>query len=130
MVGQAFDPDDSSYVAFPLVCLLHARSEGRLTLTASDAEATLDIRHAHLTDPADLDALTGPGPVKQRLERSDNRSRIARDTEVGPVLVVVGPRRSPPLVEVQPKVRRHIAGIGIDAAEGHRAGPLFDMIRR
>jgi choline dehydrogenase len=58
MVGQAFDPDDSSYVAFPLVCLLHARSEGRLTLTASDAEATLDIRHAHLTDPADLDALT------------------------------------------------------------------------
>src|SRR6187431_2297263 len=60
---------------------------------------------------ADLDALTGPGPVKQRLERSDNRNWIAGDTEVRPVEVVVGPRRPPPLVEVQPKIGRHVAGI-------------------
>lgn len=70
---------------------------------------------------ANLDALTSPGSVKQRLKRSDNQNRIARDTEVGPVQVVVRPRRPPPLVEVQPKIRGHIAGIGIDAAEGHRS---------
>lgn len=57
MVGQELEPDGSSSVAYPLVCLLHARSEGGLALTAADPEATLDIRHAHLTDPADLAAL-------------------------------------------------------------------------
>jgi choline dehydrogenase len=58
MIGQAFEPDSSSWVAYPLVCLLDARSEGRLALTARDPDAALDIRHAHLSEPADLEALT------------------------------------------------------------------------
>ena len=57
LLGQAFDPDTASWVAYPLVCLLDARSEGRVRLTAAGPEATLDIRHAHLDVPADLDAL-------------------------------------------------------------------------
>jgi hypothetical protein len=68
---------------------------------------------------ADLDALARPSPIKQRLKRRDNQNWIVRDAEVGPVQVFVGPRRPPPLVEVQPEVRGYIAGIGIDAAEGH-----------
>ena len=58
MIGQAFDPDTSSFVAYPLVCLLNARSEGRLTLAARDPDATLDIRHGHLTNQIDLESLT------------------------------------------------------------------------
>ena len=58
MVGQFFDPGNSSWVAYPLVCLLDARSEGRLALTAREPDAPLDIRHAHLSEPADLEALT------------------------------------------------------------------------
>jgi choline dehydrogenase len=57
LLGQAFDPDTSSWMAFPLVCLLDARSEGRVRLTGAGPEATLDIRHAHLDSQSDLDAL-------------------------------------------------------------------------
>ena len=57
LLGQAFDPETASWMAYPLVCLLNARSEGRVRLTAAGPEATLDIRHAHLDAPADLDAL-------------------------------------------------------------------------
>jgi hypothetical protein len=68
---------------------------------------------------ADLDALARPSPVKQRLKRRDNQNWIVRDAEVGPVQVIVAPRRLPPLVEVQPEVRGYIAGIGMGASEGH-----------
>lgn len=68
---------------------------------------------------ADLDAFTSPGSLEQRFEHGD-QSWVARDAEVGPVQVVVGPRRLPPLVEVQPEVRDHLAGVGLGAAEGHR----------
>lgn len=69
---------------------------------------------------ADLDAFTSPGSLEQRFEHGDDQSWVARDAEVGPVQVVVGPRRLPPLVEVQPEVRDHLAGVGLGAAEGHR----------
>ena len=36
LLGQAFDPGTASWVAYPLVCLLDARSEGRVRLTAAD----------------------------------------------------------------------------------------------
>jgi choline dehydrogenase len=57
LLDQAFDPETASWVAFPLVCLLDARSEGRVRLTAPGPEATLDIRHSHLDSAADLEAL-------------------------------------------------------------------------
>lgn len=68
---------------------------------------------------ADLDVLALPSPVEQRLQNLDNRNWIVRHAEVWPVQELVGPRWLPPLVEVQPEVRRYIAGVGIDAAEGH-----------
>ena len=57
LVGQSFDEELSAWHAFPMVCLLHSRSEGRVRLTSSDPEATLDIRHAHLSEPDDLEAM-------------------------------------------------------------------------
>ena len=46
LLGQAFDPETASWVAYPLVCLLDARSEGRVRLTAAGPEAT--ARHPPL----------------------------------------------------------------------------------
>jgi choline dehydrogenase len=79
LLGQSFDPETSSWVAFPLVCLLDARSEGRVRLTGARPEATLDIRHAHLDSPAELEALCygveltmellGAPPLARILER-------------------------------------------------------------
>ena len=68
---------------------------------------------------ADLDALALPSPVEQRLKHLDNRHWVVGHAEVWPVQELVEPRWLPPLVEVQPEVRRYVAGIGIDAAEGH-----------
>ena len=58
LLGQFFDPEAASWVAYPLVCLLEARTEGRVRLTGRAPDATLDIRHSHLDAPADLDAVT------------------------------------------------------------------------
>ena len=58
LLGQEFDRRSASWVVFPLLCLLDARSEGRVRLTGRDPDATLDIRHSHLDSPADLDALS------------------------------------------------------------------------
>ncbi len=49
---------------------------------------------------ADLDALTSSGSLEQRFERGDDQGWVARDAVVGPVQVVVRPRRLPSLVEV------------------------------
>src|SRR5580700_10012155 len=49
---------------------------------------------------ANLDAFARPSPVKQRLKRHDNQNWIVWDPEVGPVQVLVGPWRPPPLVEI------------------------------
>jgi len=72
---------------------------------------------------ADLDPLAAPSPVQQRLEHLDDRRRIVGDTEVRPVEELARPRRPPPLVEVQPEVRRYLTGVRIDAAEGHGHQP-------
>jgi choline dehydrogenase-like flavoprotein len=87
MVGQAFDPDTASFVAFPLVCLLNARSEGALALTAANPEATLDIRHSHLTEPADLDAM---------LDGAELAAELLNATTMGSVLELVPGSRDAP----------------------------------
>lgn len=41
-----------------MVFLLGSRSEGRVRLTSADPEGSLDIRHSHLDEPADLEAIS------------------------------------------------------------------------
>jgi choline dehydrogenase len=58
LLGQAFDTALGAWGSFPMVSLLGSQSEGRVRLASADPEASLDIRHSHLDDPADLDAIT------------------------------------------------------------------------
>jgi choline dehydrogenase len=118
MMGQAFDPESASYIAFPLVCLLNARSEGRLALTASDAEATLDIRHAHLTESADLEALT-------------DGVALAADTLSSPAMTSVlelisGSREAPTGRNALASWLRRSAGTMFHPAGTCRMGPASD----
>ena len=76
LLGQAFGPETASWVAYPLVCLLDARSEGRVRLTGGGPEATIDIRHSHLDAPADLDALTDGVELVLELLRAPPFARI------------------------------------------------------
>ena len=58
LLGQYFDQKLGAWVSFPMVSLLGSRSEGRVRLTSADTEAPLDIRHSHLDEQADLEAIT------------------------------------------------------------------------
>jgi len=78
LVGQSFDDDLGVWHVFPMVCLLRSRSEGRVRLTSAEPEATLDIRHSHLAEPEDLEAmcdgvelvmdLMSSGPLAESIE--------------------------------------------------------------
>ena len=54
--GQFRDEERGRWVAFFVLNLEVARSQGRVRLTSPDPGATLDIDHAYLADPADLEA--------------------------------------------------------------------------
>ncbi len=54
--GQFRDEERGRWVAFFVLNLEVARSRGRVRLTSPDPAATLDIDHAYLADPADLEA--------------------------------------------------------------------------
>jgi choline dehydrogenase len=58
LLGQAFDEELGAWGSFPMVSLLGSQSEGRVRLTSADPEAPLDIRHSHLDEPADVEAIT------------------------------------------------------------------------
>jgi choline dehydrogenase len=56
-MGQDFSPELGAWFFWITASLQYARSRGSLTLTNPDPEAPLDIDHAYLSDPADLEAL-------------------------------------------------------------------------
>lgn len=58
LLGQAFDQERGAWGSFAMVCLLGSRSEGQVRLTSADPEASLDIRHSHLAEAADLEAIS------------------------------------------------------------------------
>lgn len=58
LLGQQFDQELGAWGSFPMVSLLGSRSEGRVRLTSADPEASLDIRHSHLAEAADLEAIS------------------------------------------------------------------------
>jgi choline dehydrogenase len=55
--GQFRDEERERWVAWFVLDLEVARSQGRVRLTAPDPAATLDIDHAYLSDPTDVEAL-------------------------------------------------------------------------
>jgi choline dehydrogenase len=56
-IGQDFSAEHGAWFLWITASLQHARSRGRLRLTAADPLAPLDIDHAYLSDPADLEAI-------------------------------------------------------------------------
>lgn len=55
--GQEWDADRGAWVLWLTLSLQFAVSLGRVRLTSPDPAATLDIDHAHLSEPADLEAM-------------------------------------------------------------------------
>ena len=118
MVGQAFEPDTSSYVAYPLVCLLNARSAGRLALTASDPDATVDIRHAHLTAPADVEAFADGVALAADLFSSPAMTSVLE--------LIPGSREAPTERNALASWLRRSAGTMFHPAGTCRMGPAND----
>jgi choline dehydrogenase-like flavoprotein len=56
-LAQGPDELGGTWSCQPIVALMDARSEGSIRLSSLDAEAEPLIRHEHLSDPADLDAM-------------------------------------------------------------------------
>ncbi|MDF2735609.1 MAG: dehydrogenase [Chloroflexota bacterium] len=70
LVGRSFDEELRAWLVYPMVCLLRSGSEGRVRLTSTDPEATLDIRHSHLTDHTDMEAMCDGVELVMDLMRS------------------------------------------------------------
>lgn len=70
LVGQSFDEELRAWHVFPMVCLLRSRSEGRVRLTSAEPEATLDIRHSHLAEREDMEAMCDGVELVMDLMRS------------------------------------------------------------
>ena len=56
-IGQSFDESLGAWFLWITASLQFARSQGRVRLRSADPMAPLDIDHAYLSDPADLEAL-------------------------------------------------------------------------
>jgi choline dehydrogenase len=65
--GQSFDAGLGGWTFWLSLSLQDARSRGRVRLTSRDPEALLQIDHAHLTDPRDLEALCDGVELVNRL---------------------------------------------------------------
>jgi hypothetical protein len=72
------------------------------------------------TDAAELDAFAGPSPLEHRDKHIPGSIWLSRDSEVGPVEMVVGPRRLPPRVQVEPVIGRFITPIRVGRVKGNR----------
>jgi choline dehydrogenase-like flavoprotein len=66
-MGQDFDAARHAWFLWMSISLQDSRSRGRVRLTSSDPEATLDIDHAYLTESADLEALCDGAELAARL---------------------------------------------------------------
>ena len=72
------------------------------------------------TDTAELDAFGGPSPLKHRDKHIPGSIWLSRDAEVGPVEMVVGPRRLPPRIQVEPVIGRFITPVRVGRVKGNR----------
>jgi choline dehydrogenase len=70
-IGQNFDESLGAWFLWITASLQFARSRGRVRLTSPDPEASLDIDHAYLSDPADLEALCDGIELVERIIASE-----------------------------------------------------------
>ncbi|HUC14674.1 MAG TPA: hypothetical protein VMS00_09510 [Acidimicrobiales bacterium] len=72
------------------------------------------------TDAAELDAFAGPSPLEHRDKHIPGSIGLSRDAEVWPVEMVVGPRRLPSRIQVEPVIGRFITPIRVGRVKGNR----------
>jgi hypothetical protein len=70
------------------------------------------------TDAAEFDAFAGSSHLEHRDKRVPGSIWLSRDAKVGPVEMVVGPRRLPPRVQVEPVIGRFITPIRVGRVKG------------
>lgn len=69
-IGQDFSAEHGAWFFWITASLQFARSQGRVRLTSPDPRAPLDIDHAYLSDPDDLEALCDGIDLVERLVSS------------------------------------------------------------
>jgi choline dehydrogenase len=75
-IGQDFSTEFNAWFFWITASLQYARSRGRLRLTSPDPLAPLDIDHAYLSDPADLEALCDGIDLAERIIASAPLQRV------------------------------------------------------
>jgi choline dehydrogenase len=75
-IGQNFDESLGAWFLWITASLQFARSRGRVRLTSSNPVAPLDIDHAYLSDPADLEALCDGIELVERIIASAPMQRV------------------------------------------------------
>lgn len=70
-------------------------------------------------ETTNLHSLSRPGAVEHGPQRGGQCVRVVWHSEVGPVEMIVRPRRPPPTIEVEPVVRQNVPRIGLDGVERH-----------
>ncbi len=75
-IGQDFSAEHGAWFLWITASLQYARSRGRLRLTSPDPHAPLDIDHAYLCDPADLEAQCDGVELAERIIASGPMRRV------------------------------------------------------
>jgi choline dehydrogenase len=75
-IGQNVDETLGAWFLWITASLQFARSQGRVRLTSADPMAPLDIDHAYLSDPADLEALCDGIELVERIIASAPMQRV------------------------------------------------------
>jgi hypothetical protein len=65
------------------------------------------------SETTQLNSVSTASAFQQRSQGGHRFSRITGHAEIGPVEVIVGPRRIPPRVEIQSEIGSRVAGIGM-----------------
>jgi choline dehydrogenase len=74
--GQDFSAEHGAWFLWITASLQYARSRGRVRLTSADPTAPLDIDHAYLADPADLEAQCDGIDLAERIIASPHLQRV------------------------------------------------------
>jgi choline dehydrogenase len=75
-IGQNFDQSFGAWFLWITASLQFARSQGRVRLTSADPDTPLDIDHAYLSDPADLEAMCDGIELVERIIDSAPMQRV------------------------------------------------------
>ncbi|HET7666136.1 MAG TPA: GMC family oxidoreductase N-terminal domain-containing protein [Mycobacterium sp.] len=117
-IGQDFSAELDAWFLWITASLQYARSRGRLRLTSPDPFAPLDIDHAYLSDPADLEALCDGIDLAERIIAATPLQRVLE-----PVVEDAPPWSN--ATGLPPWVRAH-AGTTYHPSSTCRMGPEVD----